>query len=121
MADIFVEESTDLTTFQNALLFLGGAAGLALGVAVPNFYEETTRVSETRVNNTPCFVCDGTGAIPCRFCDDTGMTEMTLGSGEVERQRCVNCSGGANIICTTCNGSGIQSRFLERRDFADDD
>merc|ERR1712176_1672967 len=33
VADIFVEESADLTTFQNILLFMGGAGGIALGVA----------------------------------------------------------------------------------------
>jgi RecJ-like exonuclease len=121
VADIFVEESTDLTTFQNILLFLGGAGGIGLGVAVPYFYGETTTASEMRPNNTPCFVCDGTGVMPCRFCGGKGVTAMTLGSGEVVESTCVNCGGESSIVCTTCNGTGIQARYLDRREFADDD
>ena len=121
VADIFVEESTDLTTFQNILLFMGGAGGIALGVAVPYFYGETTTASELRPNNTPCFVCDGTGVMSCRFCGGTGSTSMTLGSGEVVESTCVNCGGESSIVCTTCNGTGIQARYLDRREFADDD
>ena len=45
VADIFVEENTGITTLQTVLLFVGGGAGLALGVAVPSFYTQATDAS----------------------------------------------------------------------------
>merc|ERR1711990_881236 len=121
VADIFVEENTGITTLQTVLLFMGGGAGLALGVAVPSFYTQASDASESRPNTQPCFVCEGTGVTVCRFCDGIGTTSMTMGSGEVKTTTCVNCSGESTIVCTTCNGTGIQPRYLDRRDFADDD
>merc|ERR1712176_98873 len=119
--DMFVEESSSLSTFQDILLFVAAGAGLALGVAIPTFYNTSTDASEERGNNQPCFPCDGTGEMTCRFCLGKGVTTMTLGSGEVKEETCVNCSGKCKIVCTTCNGTGIQPRYLDRRVFADDD
>merc|ERR1719258_767985 len=78
--DMFVEEETTISTFQTILLFLGGAAGIGAGIAVPSFYSNQTAESEARPNTQPCFVCDGTGETVCRFCDGTGETTMMLGS-----------------------------------------
>ena len=45
VADIFVEENTGITTLQTVLLFVGGGAGIALGVAVPSFYSNASDAS----------------------------------------------------------------------------
>ena len=119
--DMFVEEETTISTFQTILLFLGGAAGIGAGIAVPSFYSNQTAESEARPNTQPCFVCDGTGETVCRFCDGTGETTMMMGSGELQTAVCVNCSGEGKIVCTTCNGTGIAPRYLDRREFVDDD
>ena len=113
--DMFVEEETTLNIFQTILLVMGGAAGIAAGIAVPRFYQTQSDASEERPNTQPCFVCEGTGETMCRFCDGAGQTTMTLGSGETQTQECINCSGRASIVCTTCNGTGIQPRYLDRR------
>ena len=113
--DMFVEEETTLNIFQTILLVMGGAAGIAAGIAVPRFYQVQSDASEERPNTQPCFVCEGTGETMCRFCDGTGQTTMTLGSGETKTQECINCSGRGTIVCTTCNGTGIQPRYLDRR------
>ena len=113
--DMFVEEETNLNIFQTILLVMGGAAGIAAGIAVPRFYQTQSDASEERPNTQPCFVCEGTGETMCRFCDGAGQTTMTLGSGETQTQECINCSGRASIVCTTCNGTGIQPRYLDRR------
>ena len=113
--DMFVEEETTLNIFQTILLVMGGAAGIAAGIAVPRFYQVQSDASEERPNTQPCFVCEGTGETMCRFCDGSGQTTMTLGSGETKTQECINCSGRGTIVCTTCNGTGIQPRYLDRR------
>merc|ERR1712219_39462 len=59
VADIFVEENTGITTLQTVLLFVGGGAGIALGVAVPSFYSNASDASERRPNTQPCFICEG--------------------------------------------------------------
>jgi len=46
---------------------------------------------------------------------------MMMGSGELQTAVCVNCSGEGKIVCTTCNGTGIAPRYLDRREFVDDD
>uniref|UniRef100_M0ZWR6 Protein SPA, chloroplastic n=1 Tax=Solanum tuberosum TaxID=4113 RepID=M0ZWR6_SOLTU len=57
----------------------------------------------------------------CRFCMGTGSVTVELGGGETEVSRCINCDGAGGLTCTTCQGSGIQPRYLDRREFKDDD
>lgn len=40
---------------------------------------------------------------------------MELGAGEKEVSKCINCEGAGSITCTTCQGSGFQPRYLDRR------
>lgn len=51
----------------------------------------------------------------CRFCLGTGNVTVELGGGEKEVSRCINCEGAGSLTCTTCQGSGIQPRYLDRR------
>lgn len=51
----------------------------------------------------------------CRFCLGTGTIVVELGGGEKEVSQCINCEGKGNIVCTTCQGSGVQPRYLDRR------
>ena len=51
----------------------------------------------------------------CRFCLGTGYITIELGQNEKEVSKCVNCEGAGSITCTTCQGSGIQPRYLDRR------
>mmetsp|Transcript_7894 Transcript_7894/g.22602 ORF Transcript_7894/g.22602 Transcript_7894/m.22602 type:complete len:166 (-) Transcript_7894:2149-2646(-) len=118
--DMFAEEETALNVFQTMLLFLGGAGGIAAGVAVPMFYQSASEASEKRPNSQVCFVCRGTAESMCRFCSGMGQTPMTLGSGETRMSICVNCSGAGKKVCTTCAGTGIQPRYLDRRVFAEE-
>lgn len=58
----------------------------------------------------------------CGFCKGSGQvesfaTDSTLGTMEM----CLNCEGQGYTTCTTCNGTGIQPRYLDRREFQDDD
>ncbi|GJP29239.1 hypothetical protein CLOM_g21247 [Closterium sp. NIES-68] len=46
---------------------------------------------------------------------------VELGGGEREESECINCSGKGAITCTTCQGAGVQPRYLDRREFKDDD
>ncbi|XP_073111495.1 protein SPA, chloroplastic isoform X1 [Elaeis guineensis] len=57
----------------------------------------------------------------CRFCTGTGSVTVVLGGGETEVSRCINCEGAGTLTCTTCQGTGIQPRYLDRREFKDDD
>lgn len=40
---------------------------------------------------------------------------VELGGDEKEVSRCINCEGAGSLTCTTCQGSGIQPRYLDRR------
>jgi hypothetical protein len=40
---------------------------------------------------------------------------VELGGAETEVSRCINCEGAGSLTCTTCQGSGIQPRYLDRR------
>jgi len=51
----------------------------------------------------------------CRFCLGTGNVTVELGGAETEVSRCINCDGAGSLTCTTCQGSGIQPRYLDRR------
>ncbi|KAL5185780.1 Protein disulfide-isomerase LQY1, chloroplastic [Glycine soja] len=104
-----------------------------------------------RENTQPCFPCNGSGArkyFPLHhfsylklglyreikfsmltiikaghnlFCLGNGNVTVELGGGEEEVSRCINCDGVGSLTCTTCQGSGIQPRYLDRREFKDDD
>lgn len=51
----------------------------------------------------------------CRFCMGTGNVTVELGGDDKEVSRCINCDGVGTLTCTTCQGSGIQPRYLDRR------
>ncbi|KAJ0024267.1 hypothetical protein Pint_09390 [Pistacia integerrima] len=51
----------------------------------------------------------------------SGNVTVELGGDEKEVSRCINCDGAGSLTCTTCQGSGIQPRYLDRREFKDDD
>ncbi|ERN18711.1 hypothetical protein AMTR_s00450p00013010 [Amborella trichopoda] len=57
----------------------------------------------------------------CRFCMGTGNVTVELSGGEKEVSRCINCEGVGSLTCTTCQGTGIQPRYLDRREFKDED
>ncbi|KAG6517013.1 hypothetical protein ZIOFF_020390 [Zingiber officinale] len=50
----------------------------------------------------------------CRFCTGSGKITIALG-GENEVSQCINCDGAGTLTCTTCQGTGIQPRYLDRR------
>ncbi|KAF2564546.1 hypothetical protein F2Q70_00016145 [Brassica cretica] len=85
-----------------------GVASVALGIGIPVFYETQIDNAAKRENTQPCFPCNGTGA-------------LELGGGEKEVSNCINCDGAGSLTCTTCQGSGLQPRYLDRREFKDDD
>lgn len=51
----------------------------------------------------------------CRFCMGAGTVTVELGGDEKEVSNCINCDGAGSLTCTTCQGSGIQPRYLDRR------
>ncbi|KAK6272523.1 hypothetical protein POUND7_009606 [Theobroma cacao] len=51
----------------------------------------------------------------CRFCMGSGTISVELGGDEKEVSKCINCEGVGSLSCTTCQGSGIQPRYLDRR------
>lgn len=54
----------------------------------------------------------------CRFCLGSGSITVELGGDEKEVSKCINCDGAGSLTCTTCQGSGIQPRYLDRRSVA---
>ncbi|RRT74918.1 hypothetical protein B296_00014961 [Ensete ventricosum] len=60
---------------------------------------------------------DGIGAFSeqCRFCTGSGKITVVLGGDETDVSQCINCEGVGTLTCTTCQGSGIQPRYLDRR------
>jgi hypothetical protein len=61
------------------------------------------------------FVIGLTFAEKCRFCLGTGSVTLELGGDDKEVSPCINCEGVGSLTCTTCQGSGIQPRYLDRR------
>lgn len=57
----------------------------------------------------------GHGAEKCRLCVGSGNVTVELGGGEKEVSNCINCDGAGSLTCTTCQGSGLQPRYLDRR------
>lgn len=58
----------------------------------------------------------------CGFCKGSGevesfATDATLG----QMEKCLNCEAQGYTTCTICNATGIQPRYLDRREFQDDD
>lgn len=98
-----------------------GVVSVAVGIAIPAFYETQIDSAAKRDNTQACFPCSGSGAQQCRFCTGTGSVSVVLGGGETEVSKCINCDGAGSLTCTTCQGSGIQPRYLDRREFKDDD
>lgn len=45
----------------------------------------------------------------------SGNVTVELGGGEKEVSSCINCDGVGSLTCTTCQGSGVQPRYLDRR------
>lgn len=45
----------------------------------------------------------------------SGNVTVELGGGEKEVSSCINCDGAGSLTCTTCQGSGVQPRYLDRR------
>ena len=45
----------------------------------------------------------------------TGSVTVELGADEREVSKCINCDGVGSLTCTTCQGTGIQPRYLDRR------
>ncbi|XP_057490463.1 protein disulfide-isomerase LQY1, chloroplastic-like [Actinidia eriantha] len=98
-----------------------GIARVAVGIGIPIFYESQIDNAAKRDDTQPCFPCDGSGARMCRFCMGTGNVTVELGGDEKEVSRCINCDGAGSLTCTTSQGNGIQPRYLDRREFKDDD
>ncbi|KAL0701851.1 hypothetical protein Bca4012_057973 [Brassica carinata] len=92
-----------------------GVASVALGIGIPVFYE-------TQIDNALSVMCVlADGAEKCRLCVGSGNVTVELGGGEKEVSSCINCDGAGSLTCTTCQGSGVQPRYLDRREFKDDD
>ncbi|KAK6131283.1 hypothetical protein DH2020_034970 [Rehmannia glutinosa] len=91
---------------QNTIVAITvGVVSVAVGIGIPVFYETQIDSAVER----------------CRFCMGTGNVTVELGGDEKEVSRCINCDGNGSLTCTTCQGSGIQPRYLDRREFKDDD
>jgi len=108
---------------SETLLIVGAAiAGIGAGIGVPIFYSMQADKSAQRENLQPCFVCAGTGVVECRFCYGSGEVESFMTDSSANRKEpCVNCEAKGYTTCTTCNSTGIQPRYLDRREFQDDD
>ncbi|TVU47718.1 hypothetical protein EJB05_07327 [Eragrostis curvula] len=121
---------------QNTIVAISvGVVSIAVGIGVPVFYEMQIDNAAKRDNTQPCFPCSGSGARiligilgtslrpseVCRFCSGKGNVTVVIGAGETEVSQCVNCDGIGSLTCTTCQGTGIQPRYLDRREFKDDD
>ncbi|RYR00956.1 hypothetical protein Ahy_B06g079831 [Arachis hypogaea] len=89
-----------------------GVVSVAVGIGIPVFYESQIDNAAKRENTQACFPCNGSGA---------RNVTVELGGDQKEVSRCINCDGAGSLTCTTCQGSGIQPRYLDRREFKDDD
>ncbi|GMN35764.1 hypothetical protein TIFTF001_005515 [Ficus carica] len=129
---------------QNSIVAISvGLVSVAVGIGIPVFFETQIDNAAKRENTQPCFPCSGSGSLlpvisycflganfsvsanhlyeRCRFCMGTGSITVELGGDEKEVSRCINCDGVGSLTCTTCQGSGIQPRYLDRREYKDDD
>ncbi|KAG6517014.1 hypothetical protein ZIOFF_020391 [Zingiber officinale] len=135
-----------------------GVVSVAVGIAIPVFYESQIDNAAKRENSQPSpseiwdavngaslfsstgftvlvgppelMLTDRTSILQlswnwflseqCRFCTGSGKISVALG-GENEVSQCINCDGAGTLTCTTCQGTGIQPRYLDRREFKDDD
>lgn len=61
------------------------------------------------------FLLDDSLSEKCRLCLGTGIVTVELGGNEKEESKCINCDGVGSLTCTTCQGNGIQPRYLDRR------
>ncbi|KAC9916970.1 hypothetical protein E3N88_45080 [Mikania micrantha] len=96
---------------QNTVVAVAvGVVSVAVGLGIPIFYE--SQIDNAISNFLP---------ESCRFCTGSGNVTVELGGGEKEVSKCINCDGAGALTCTTCQGSGIQPRYLDRREFKDDD
>ncbi|KAL5129268.1 Protein disulfide-isomerase LQY1, chloroplastic [Glycine soja] len=116
---------------QNTVVAISvGLVSVAVGIGIPVFYE--TQI-DNAVKSSLCCRLSETTRSPvshamdlalvkkCRFCLGSGNVTVELGGGEKEVSRCINCDAVGSLTCTTCQGSGIQPRYLDRREFKDDD
>ncbi|XP_011045111.1 PREDICTED: protein disulfide-isomerase LQY1 [Populus euphratica] len=107
---------------QNTIVAISvGVVSIAVGIGSPVIYESQIDNAAKRENTQPCFPCSGSGAQKCRFCLGTGSVTVELGGDDKEVSSCINREGVGSLTCTTCQGSGIQLRSLDRREFKDDD
>uniref|UniRef100_A0A6N2MRF4 Transmembrane protein 106 N-terminal domain-containing protein n=1 Tax=Salix viminalis TaxID=40686 RepID=A0A6N2MRF4_SALVM len=56
--------------------------------------------------------------LSCSDSDDiarVGSVTVELGGDDKEVSPFINCEGVDSLTCTTCQGSGIQPRYLDRR------
>ena len=107
---------------SDTLLIVGAAvAGISAGIGIPVFYSLQADKSTVRENTQPCFACTGTGVSECGFCKGCGEVKSFSTDSLGALEMCPNCEAKGYVTCTTCNGTGIQPRYLDRRDFQDDD
>ncbi|KAH1214662.1 Protein disulfide-isomerase LQY1, chloroplastic [Glycine max] len=135
---------------QNTVVAISvGLVSVAVGIGIPVFYE--TQIDNAVKSSLCCRLSETTrspvshamdlalalqlqqvafcGVVlarflsieKCRFCLGSGNVTVELGGGEKEVSRCINCDAVGSLTCTTCQGSGIQPRYLDRREFKDDD
>ena len=106
----------------DTLLIVGAAvAGIGAGIGTPIFYSTQADKSVSRENTQPCFACAGTGVCQCSFCKGAGEVQSFATDNLGALERCINCDAKGYTTCVNCNATGIQPRYLDRRDFQDDD
>ncbi|KAE9456965.1 hypothetical protein C3L33_11140, partial [Rhododendron williamsianum] len=99
-----------------------------LWIGIPFFYESQIdslqseiTLSHASLAMAPALVCGITlvlEILPPRevqILPGNGSVTVELGGDEREVSRCINCDGAGSLTCTTCQGSGIQPRYLDRR------
>lgn len=85
-------------------------------ISVPCFYFKIAVIISYNSLCQSLFInMDYSSAEKCRFCTGTGSVTVVIGGDEKEVSRCINCDGAGSLTCTTCQGSGIQPRYLDRR------
>ncbi|OVA18585.1 hypothetical protein BVC80_1831g131 [Macleaya cordata] len=117
---------------QNTIVAISvGVVSVAVGIGIPVFYEsQIDNASEEEIR--PRLIGPGSGRfggseacwprpmfnqveiLELRFCTGIGSVTVELGGEEKEISRCINCDGMGSLTCTTCQGSGIQPRYLDR-------
>eukprot|EP00741_Cyanophora_paradoxa_P007740 tig00001206_g7489.t1 len=92
--------------------------GVAASIGALAWIERMGARSSKRPNAQSCVVCKGSGKITCRNCVGTGKLPIEV---DGKFPSCPNCEGKGTLLCTNCSGNGIQPRYLDRREFVDDD